>query len=125
MKLNNRLWRWGAIGLVIAGPLPARALLGAAALPAPGRVLRHFTTSRGCLDRILDGWAAVPAQPPTMAPTDQGFPLPAATIPDTIGWRFDAPSYEVHRREGDVVTGNVVAVRDGKRLSVYLLARFA
>ncbi|MEU4551061.1 ferritin-like domain-containing protein [Micromonospora violae] len=90
-----------------------------------GELYLYFTTSQGCLDRILEGWAAVPAEPPTMAPTDAGFPLRAATIPDTIGWRFDAPSYQVYRREGDVVTGNVVAVRDGKRLTVYLLARYA
>ncbi|MBQ0979820.1 ferritin-like domain-containing protein [Micromonospora sp. M61] len=90
-----------------------------------GQLYLHFTTSQGCLDRILDGWAAVPAEPSTMAPTDPGFPLPAAAIPGTIGWRFDAPSYQVYRREGDVVTGDVVVVRDGRQLRVYLLARYA
>ena len=90
-----------------------------------GELYLHFATSQGCLERILDGWLAVPAEPPTMAPSDPEFPLPAATLPDTLGWRFDAPSYQVYRRMGDLVTGDVVAVRDGKRLSVYLLARYA
>ncbi|MFI7659915.1 ferritin-like domain-containing protein [Micromonospora parva] len=168
---RHRLWRWGAIVLVVAalavalyppahfwGPRPYRhpdGIFGVTrgdfeddilphyqvSLPCDvdglrysnaedmtgpmGELYLHFTTSPGCLDRILDGWAAAPAQPPTMAPTDAGFPLPAAAIPETIGWRLDAPSYQVYQRRGDVVTGHVVAVRDGKRLSVYLLGRYA
>ncbi|MDG4807771.1 hypothetical protein O7634_13530 [Micromonospora sp. WMMD1120] len=90
-----------------------------------GELYLRFRTSPGCLDRILGGWAADPAQPATMAPTDPGFPMPASAIPDTVGWRFEADSYQVYRRAGDVVTGSVVALRDGRRVTVHLIARYA
>lgn len=59
-----------------------------------------------------------------MAPTDSVFPFPASSVPDTFGWSFDAESYLVFQRPGDPVTGDVVAVRDGARRTVYLRARY-
>ncbi|MEH1166647.1 hypothetical protein V6V47_14805 [Micromonospora sp. CPCC 205539] len=168
---RRRLWRWGAVVLVIVGlavalyppahfwgPRPYRhpdGIFGVTrgdfeddilphyqvSLPCDvdglrysnaedmtgpmGQLYLHFTTSQRCLDRILEGWLAAPTQPPTMTPRDPDFPFSASSIPDTFGWHFDAESYDVYQRAGDLVTGSVVAVRDGGHLSVYLLARYA